>query len=67
MGDEQVAPPVIEGILVKGRWSSYIGHGPFVTKWFEDRLREMPDGAYVRFTAEVLDPHPEENDRGHRH
>lgn len=50
----------IEGILVKRTSGTpYIAHGERPLWWLEKRLAELPDGAYVRFTAEVIDPEPE--------
>jgi hypothetical protein len=41
-------------------WHEYvIVNGVFVKHWIWDRLHEIPEGAVVRISVEVLDPHPE--------
>lgn len=37
--------------------------GEKVERWFQERMEDMPDGALVRVTFEVLDPHPPESQR----
>lgn len=57
--------PTIEGILrlTPSRWSGYARIGnKWVDHWFKDRVHSLPDGAYVRITVEVLDPHPKESE-----
>lgn len=52
----------IEGILGKDRPHGWIGHykldGKWIMWWIKDRLESLPDGAYVKISIEVLDPHP---------
>lgn len=51
----------IEGIYDRDwpyNWHPRIGTKTVET-YVRDRLAELPQGAYVRITIEVLDPHPE--------
>ena len=53
-------PISIEGIFVRDRhgWGDYhyLEGYTYITRWLKDRMHEIPDGAYVRFTAEIIDP-----------
>lgn len=57
---EKPVPSFIEGILCRGTSYTYIGGGPGVMHWFEQRVASLPTGAYVRLTAEVIDPNPKD-------
>lgn len=49
------------GILHHDRknWSAYVQiDGRYVKNWIWDRFRELPEGALVKVSVEVLDPHP---------
>lgn len=64
--------PTLEGVLRKDKlgWVTHdqvrTDHNGMVwmNRWFVDRVKQIPDGAYVRITVEVLDPHPERKETG---
>lgn len=60
---EKVPPSFIEGKYIKDSkgWADPKYHrlgGTYIGTWLEDRLREMPPGAVVRITCEVVDNGP---------
>ena len=56
------SPTEMLGILRLDRWGNRID-GDKIVSWVENRVNEMPDGALVRLTLEVIDPHPPESQK----